>query len=81
MAQTESLTDRILHFLRREAEARGVKTAKGTEVKLDLTQQDIASLFGMTREEATRALNALKRSGVIYMEGSSIILAHPNNNI
>jgi len=63
-----------MEFIRRQAEAHGVPSPRGTVVNLDLSKQDIATLLGVSRADATRALNALKARGEILIEGSSIIL-------
>lgn len=74
MDEMERLTQRALEFLEREAAARGTPGVEGVVVQLDPAAGDIASLMGMSRAEATRALNALKLRGVIRMEGSTVIL-------
>lgn len=77
MDEKERLAQRALEFLKREAAARGTPGAEGVFLQLDPSQGDIASLMGMSRAEATRALNALKLRGIIRMEGSTIILRRP----
>lgn len=74
MEQLEAFEARVMQFLEKESAERGVRTPSGTLVQLDLSKQDIGTLLGMTRAEATRVLNRLKRRGIIQMEGSSIIL-------
>ena len=74
MESTKVLAERALAFIKREAAERGVKTPAGTSVQLKLSKQDIATLLGMSRAEATRALNALRSEGIIRLEGSTVIL-------
>lgn len=59
------------------ADAAGRATPKGIELQLDLTRRDIATLFGMTRHEATLALNALKDRGLLSIVGSTLIIIDP----
>lgn len=72
--QLEELTARVMQRLHEEAKERGVQSPRGIVVQMDPAQHDIATHFGLTRAEATRVLNALKRQGTIAIEGSSIIL-------
>ncbi len=74
MNSLEAQEARVLQYLEKESSERGVSTPAGTLVQLDLSKQDIGSLLGMTRADATRVLNRLKSKGMIRMEGSSVIL-------
>lgn len=56
------------------AQSAGERTARGILLQMDVTKQDMASSLGLTREEATRAIGALKREGVLAMEGSTLIV-------
>jgi len=39
-----------------------------------VTRQDVASLLGLSRIEATLAVNALKLAGALAFEGSTLLL-------
>ena len=56
------------------AQEHGKTVAGGVEINLDLSRQDLGSLVGTTRETVTRTLSALKKSKVIDLEGSRIIV-------
>jgi CRP/FNR family transcriptional regulator len=46
----------------------------GVEISLDISRQDLGSLVGTTRETVTRTLSTLKKSKVIDLDGSKIII-------
>jgi CRP/FNR family transcriptional regulator len=45
---------------------------------MTLTQSDLASLIGATRESTNKALGNLKRGGVIRMEQNQITIIDPD---
>lgn len=54
--------------------AEGRRTSRGILLQMDVTQNHLGALLGLSREEATRAINALKQKGVLAMEGSTLII-------
>lgn len=52
-----------LYYLARKFGA--VNSKKSTDILLDLTHQDIASLVGLTRETTATELNKLKKQGIL----------------
>lgn len=53
---------------------RGVATTRGVVVQLDVTQKDVATHLGLSRIEATLALNTLKHAGALTFEGSTLLV-------
>lgn len=52
----------------------GERTPRGILVQMDVTKDHLGALLGLTRPEATRAVDALKRAGVVAMEGSTLVV-------
>lgn len=52
----------------------GRKTARGLEIDLDITRQDIANLAGTTRETASRVLSAMKKQKVLEGDERRILI-------
>lgn len=73
-SNVETLKEHVLNFLSNKANEHGVQTPRGVAIQLDFTQGDIATLIGLSRAEATRAINALKSEGTIAIEGATIFL-------
>jgi CRP/FNR family cyclic AMP-dependent transcriptional regulator len=65
---------RVAKRLLELADQRGVQTPEGTEISLQLTQSDLASLVGATREIVNRVLGAFRRQGLIAMDGQRILV-------
>jgi CRP-like cAMP-binding protein len=55
----------------------GVKDAAGVLLPLRLSQQDLASLIGVTRESVNLALADFKSRGLVEMEGRALRLRRP----
>lgn len=54
-----------------------MKREGGTTFKNDLTQREMADLFGVTRPALARAIRELADEGAIYVKGKSIMLLYP----
>lgn len=65
---------RIIDFIKESAEKHGQKIGFETMVKHSLTQQDIASLTGTSRQTVTSVLNDLKKSNLIYFNRNTILV-------
>jgi CRP/FNR family transcriptional regulator, cyclic AMP receptor protein len=64
------LTDveaRILHYLESLAAVFGVHASEGQEYSLPLSQSELATLIGATRETTSTTLNTLARRGVLKL--------------
>ncbi len=66
--------ERIIEFLLDTATREGRRVGFETLVKHHLTQQEIASLTGTSRQTVTSVFNELKRSNLIYFNRNSILI-------
>lgn len=66
--------DRLLNLFQRLAADHGVETPTGTMLDVRLTQSDLASLIGSTRETVSLEMSRLVKSGQVRMQGHSIVL-------
>lgn len=66
--------ERIIEFLQETANREGRRVGFETLVKHHLTQQEIASLTGTSRQTVTSVFNELKRSNLIYFNRNSILI-------
>lgn len=64
------LARKLLEF----ANASGLKRGDGTLVNASLTQEELASMIGVTRESVNRNLSEFRRKGLIGREGRKIII-------
>ncbi|MBN1485669.1 MAG: Crp/Fnr family transcriptional regulator [Chloroflexia bacterium] len=74
---TLDVSQRIIRKLLELARWRGRHTDRGLRIRGQLTQQELASLVGSSRESTNRALRALERQGLIDMEQGRILLLKP----
>lgn len=65
---------RIVAFLAQTAGCEGRKFGQETLVKHRLTQQDIASLTGTSRQTVTSVLNELKKNNLIHFNRTSFLI-------
>ena len=65
---------RLAHKLLELAQAHGEPGGDGVRIGLALTQSDLASLVGATRESINKVLGAFRRKGVIRMEHGHIVV-------
>jgi CRP-like cAMP-binding protein len=56
----------------------GVATDRGSEIRLGLTQQNIAAMVGASRESVNKVLNSFKSDGIIDMDRGKITLLKIN---
>lgn len=56
----------------------GNDTERGREIRLSLTQRDLASLVGATRESVNRVLSLYRERGLIIVDRSRITVVKPN---
>lgn len=68
---------RVASFLLQMARSEGKKVEDGILIEKRPTQQDIASMIGVSRETVSRVLNHLNRRGLISMSGKSILILGP----
>ncbi len=60
------------------AQEYGSETERGREIRLSLTQHDLASLVGATRESVNRVLSLYRERGLISVDRSGITVVKPN---
>lgn len=65
---------RIVEFIKENATERGRRVGLETLVKHSLTQQDMASLVGASRQTVTAVLNDLRKSNLIYFNRHSFLI-------
>ena len=69
---------RLARKLLELAQGYGRVTSDGVKIDMTLTQSDLASLIGATRESTNKALGHLKRGGIIRMEQNQITIVDPD---
>lgn len=69
---------RILHYLGSLATVFGVNASDGQEYALPLSQSELASLIGATRETTSTTLNALARRGLIKLGRRLVVVSSYN---
>ena len=82
-AQIEVLTfhnadARIRTALYQLSKKKGVETAEGTKITMQLTHKELADITGISRETATRILSHLQSENLIRVETKKFILHDPN---
>lgn len=68
------VAERLLRRLQQLAEGSGVRVSDGVRITLPMTQQELATLVGTSRESVNRALVKLRQQGLIRLDGGWIIL-------
>ncbi len=69
---------RLARKLLELAQGNGRVEANGVRIDMPLTQSDLASLIGATRESANKALGHFRRSGIIRIEQNHITIVDPD---
>jgi len=72
--QPPAHTREVAAMLLEKARTEGRPTPRGVAIQLDVSKHDVASLFGLSRIEATFVLNALKAAGALTWEGSTLLV-------
>ncbi len=68
---------RLARKLLELAQGNGRVEANGVRIDLPLTQSDLASLIGATRESTNKALGHFRRNGIIRIEHNQITIVDP----
>ncbi len=74
LALSPTIAGRIADLLLELAIEDEVNTTPQPEIHMSLKHEDLAFMLGSSRESVTRALNDLKRDGIIAIRGTKIIL-------
>jgi CRP/FNR family transcriptional regulator, cyclic AMP receptor protein len=73
-----SLPARLAKRLLELAEKHGVKTDRGLEIDLHLTQQELAAALGVSRVALNKQLGLLQDRGLVSLETRRIIIDRPD---
>lgn len=73
-----SVPTRLARKLLELAQQHGVPELRGVRLEMPLTQTQLASLLGTTRESVNKAVSQFRRQGVIAMEDGQIIIIDPD---
>jgi CRP/FNR family transcriptional regulator len=71
---------RILHYLGSLSSTFGINAVNGQEYALPLSQSELASLIGATRETTSTTLNSLARRGLIRL-GRRLLIVHSGDAV
>ena len=77
LVETLSLREvgqRLARLLLEEARSHGIRTDRGTKIRLQLTHNQLAARIGTVREVVTRMLIRLQEQGLIVYEGKDILI-------
>ncbi|HWR69870.1 MAG TPA: Crp/Fnr family transcriptional regulator [Dehalococcoidia bacterium] len=74
-----SLRARLAKRLLELAEKHGVKTDRGVEIDLHLTQQELAAALGVSRVALNKQLGLLQDRGLVSLETRHIIIDQPDD--
>lgn len=74
LALSSSIAGRVAHLLLALARESGTDVHAQPEIYMALKHEELAFKLGSTRESVTRVLNDLKRTGVISVDGTRIVL-------
>ncbi len=72
-----TVAERLMRSLEQLAQWAGRSVAGGVQIALPLTQQELASLIGTSRESVNRALARLRRQGRVRLDEGWVILLTP----
>ena len=70
----EKIASLIAIISRRDADLKAVRGAGPVSVELPLTREAMADYLGLTLETVSRQVSALKRDGIITLEGKRRII-------
>jgi CRP/FNR family transcriptional regulator len=71
---TLDVPQRLARKLLQLAQDYGIAQADGVHIKLQLTQTDLASLVGATRESINKALRDFRQQGWLHTQQGKIII-------
>lgn len=72
------MTARAANALLRLADQHGQKVADGVLIDIKLSQRDLGSFAGLSRENMNRQLSELKEQGLIRLDGAQIVIIDRN---
>jgi CRP/FNR family transcriptional regulator len=69
-----TVVERLVRQLEKLAEWSGTPVSGGTRISIPMTQQELATLIGTSRESVNRGLVRLRREGKVRLEKGWIVL-------
>jgi CRP/FNR family transcriptional regulator/CRP/FNR family cyclic AMP-dependent transcriptional regulator len=75
---TLDVPGRICKKLLQLSDEHGTKTPQGIRIDVRLTQQELASMIGATRESTNKVLRNFQARGVIRVDGQTLTVLRPN---
>lgn len=78
---TEAMTfqdvqGRLAYVLSNLAERFGKEVSGGVEIDLPVTQFDLSTIIGVTRESVNKALATLRTAGLVELDGSRLVITN-----
>lgn len=70
----QDVQGRVAYALVNLAERFGTQREQGLEIDIPLTQVDLGSIIGVTRESVNKALATLRSQNLVHLEGSRLII-------
>jgi CRP-like cAMP-binding protein len=74
----QDVLGRLAYELHNLAGKHGSETAIGIRIDMPLTQSDLATIVGATRESVNKSLRVLRDSGLVLLDGAEIIVQNPS---
>jgi CRP-like cAMP-binding protein len=71
------MAERLARGLVRLMNQHGRRTAAGIVIDMKLTQRDIGTYTGLSRENTSRQLGQLRAAGIVALEGADIVILKP----
>jgi CRP-like cAMP-binding protein len=68
-----NIEERLYRVMQNIAKEHGAQTPTGLRIPFFMTHEELSFLIGAHRVSVTRALNALKKSGKIRVDGKNLI--------
>lgn len=72
LALSESALEKLARLILRWGRDFGERTSEGVQVRIVLTQEEIAQIIGASRETVTRLLSVLKRDQIIRVKRNAL---------
>jgi CRP-like cAMP-binding protein len=73
----QDVQGRLAYELLNLAERHGFRTGEVIEINIPLTQGDLATIVGATRESVNKSMSALRSQKLVDIDGTSIALLNP----
>jgi CRP-like cAMP-binding protein len=74
---TEKVEQRIAHTIVRLSQQAGRRTARGIEIAIPLSRQDLAEMSGTTLHTVSRTLSAWEEQGIVSCGRRRVVVSDP----